>query len=352
MSDGYIKSGKYLYDTEGKPVQAHGGQIVPYKGRFYWFGEDKTGIYGRSLGEEIFSRWHNGIRLYVSDDLASWEDKGTVAIDNSGDKLAPFNPANITERPHVIYNAKTDKFVMWAKTCGPCDYSQKNPTFGYAVAISDKIDGKYEYLRTDESGKGGDFDIIEEGGKAYLVAERPHDAFCLYELDETYTRIVKEEPHFEGVIPPWIPEAPCAVKKNGKYTFVCSHTTGYFPNPAFNIVAKSLHGKWKKSGKTFIGDKRKNSFNSQLSCIFGIPETGLFVALADRWLTDLPEKYPDPVRLYDKMFKGDKSADKILHDLTEQNTSFATYCFYPVFFDGKDEPHIKYYDKWRLKDFI
>lgn len=352
FGDKYITSGKYLYDTEGKLIQAHGGYILPEGGKFYWFGEDKTGIYGRSLGEETFSRWHNGIRLYVSEDLVSWEDKGIVAVGKEGDKLSPFSPANITERPHVIYNEKTKKYVMWVKTCGPCDYSVKNPVLAYAVAVSDKIDGKYEYLRTDETGRGGDFDLIKVGDKAYLAGERPHDAFCLYELDETYTEIVKEEAHFEGVIPPWIPEAPCAVSRGGKHYFVCSHTTGYFPNPAFNIVAKDLHGKWKKKGRTFIGDKRKNSFNSQISCIFKVPESDLYVALADRWLVDLPEEYPSPVKLYDKMFKGDKTVDKILHDLTAQNTSLATYCFFPVGFSGSGEPRIKYCDKWRVKDFI
>ena len=351
-ADGYIRPGKYLYDTNGDPIQAHGGQILPFNGRYYWFGEDKTGILGRSLGEERFTRWHNGIRLYVSDDLISWENLGIVAVGKTDDKTAPFDPANITERPHVIYNAATQKFVMWVKTCGPCDYSVRKPKTGYAVAVSDRIDGEYKYLRTDEMGKGGDFDIFEYDGKAYLVGERPHDAFCLYELDDTYTRTVSEQPHFAGMKPPWLPEAPCAVQNKGKFTFICSHTTGYFPNPTFNIVAKDLHSKWKRAGKTFVGDKKNNSFNSQISCVFKVFGKDLYVALADRWLTDLPEKMQSPVKLYDRMFKGDRQVDRILHNYTEQNTSLATYCFYPVYFNAKGEPRIRYYSQWRLEDFI
>ena len=28
-------------DTEGKPIQAHGGMILQHKGIYYWYGENK-----------------------------------------------------------------------------------------------------------------------------------------------------------------------------------------------------------------------------------------------------------------------------------------------------------------------
>lgn len=347
--DGWIKSGKYFYDTQGKLVQAHGGQIVPYRGKFYWFGEDKTGIVGRNTGESTFHRWHNGVRLYVSEDLAAWEDRGIVIVNTDGDKFTPFHPANITERPHVIYNPKTKKFVMWAKECGPCDYSVQNYRCGYAVAVSDTIDGQYRFLRR-ENVAGGDFDLFCSDGKAFLAGERPHDAFCLYELSEDYTSIVSEREHFTGMTPPFLPEAPCYLERNVQGYFVCSHTTGYFPNPAFNIRIRELSGTWERSRETFRGDYRKNSFNSQISCIFRVPDSDLYVALADRWLVDLPPAYPDPVKLYNDMFHGDRRADGILTKLTEQNTSLATYCFYVVSFDENGEPYIEWRDEWKLSE--
>lgn len=346
-----IKSGKYFYDTNGKLIQAHGGQIVPYNGKYYWFGEDKEGIVGRATGDKDFSRWHNGIRLYVSEDLINWEDKGIVCVDNKGDKLTPFNPACITERPHVIYNEKTKKFVMWVKLCGPCDYSIPNYACRYGVAVADTIDGQYTFLREELNGFGGDFDIFEYEGNGYIIGEKPHDALCLYHLDDTYTKIVGCEEYFKGVIPPYIPEAPCFINRNGNLSLVCSHTTGYFPNPTFYVQMESLFGKWQRGGNVCRNDIQNNSFNSQISCIFKIPNRNLYVALADRWLVDLPPQYESPIALYDRMFKGDGSVHNILGGLTDQNTSLATYCFYPVFFDDDGTPYVQWIDSWKLEDF-
>ena len=56
-------AGARMYDTEGKIIQAHGGQIQKFtvdgKERWYWIGEDKTDGY-RPCG---------GIHLYSSKDL-------------------------------------------------------------------------------------------------------------------------------------------------------------------------------------------------------------------------------------------------------------------------------------------
>ena len=174
----------------------------------------------------------------------------------------------------------------------------------------------------------------------------------MYHLDDTYTKIIKCEEHFKGIIPPYIPEAPCLINNQGKLSLVCSHTTGYFPNPTFNVQIKSLFGEWQRGGNICRDDKQNNSFNSQISCIFEIPNKNLFVALADRWLVDLPPQYESPVALYERMFNGDASVHKILGALTDQNTSLATYCFYPVFFDPNGTPYLKWIDSWRIDEYL
>ena len=39
--------GREWLDTEGKPIQAHGGSVIYVKDRYYWYGEnkEKTDVY-------------------------------------------------------------------------------------------------------------------------------------------------------------------------------------------------------------------------------------------------------------------------------------------------------------------
>lgn len=45
-----FRPGKTWYDTDGKPIQAHGGSILFANDTFYWYGENKEGITGRATG--------------------------------------------------------------------------------------------------------------------------------------------------------------------------------------------------------------------------------------------------------------------------------------------------------------
>lgn len=61
-------AGETLYDTEGRRIQAHGGQVQKIGDTWYWIGEDKTNDY-RPCG---------GIHMYSSKDLCNWDDEGVV----------------------------------------------------------------------------------------------------------------------------------------------------------------------------------------------------------------------------------------------------------------------------------
>ena len=77
------------FDTDGKPIQAHGGQVIwvehvgwngdkpyykpnpsPGDGAWLWVGEDKS-FGGRPIG---------GFRVYVSKDLYNWVNMGNVMV--------------------------------------------------------------------------------------------------------------------------------------------------------------------------------------------------------------------------------------------------------------------------------
>ena len=40
--------GQKWLDTEGKPIQAHGGSILTVDGVFYWYGENKEKTDGKN----------------------------------------------------------------------------------------------------------------------------------------------------------------------------------------------------------------------------------------------------------------------------------------------------------------
>lgn len=60
-------AGTVWKDTNGIPIQAHGGQVQWLNGKWWWYGEDKTRGY-RS----------NGVSAYSSDDLNNWTFEGYV----------------------------------------------------------------------------------------------------------------------------------------------------------------------------------------------------------------------------------------------------------------------------------
>ena len=129
-----------------------------------------------------------------------------------------------------------------------------------------------------------------------------------------------------------------------------SGTTGKFPNPSEVAVCDSLHGEWKELGNPHIGNHKNTSFDSQISCVFKVQGTDKFIAMADRWLMDLPEDMPDILDIFECMFDPDKENKYEgfdVNSLTVKNTSIARYVWLPVEFeDGK--PILKWVDEFTV----
>ena len=126
-SPGSLYNGIQWADTSGNPIQAHGGGIIKVSSYYYWFGEN------RNQDGTFYA-----VSCYRSADLVHWEFRSNVLTQNSASEL---KPANI-ERPKVIYNASTNKYVMWMHWENGSDYSASRA----AVASSDTVDGNYTYL--------------------------------------------------------------------------------------------------------------------------------------------------------------------------------------------------------------
>ncbi len=104
--------GQVWEDTDGAPIQAHGGCILYENGVYYWFGENKdTPTKKNSLIK--FNVDAVGVACYTSTDLYNWENKGLVLPAVQDDPRHELHSSKIIERPKVVYNTLTQKYVMF-----------------------------------------------------------------------------------------------------------------------------------------------------------------------------------------------------------------------------------------------
>lgn len=347
-----IKPGKTWLDTEGNRIQAHAGYMMYIDNTFYWYGENKE----RSQSE--YEIWHWGVRLYSSQDLYNWKSEGIIVPPQPADPANPFHPKSKMDRPHIIYNEKTKKFVMWVKVMGTADSQHM------VISTADRIQGPYTIVcdRLNPLGmNSGDFDLVKrEDGSAMIVFEQVHSNMIVADLTEDYLNVTgKYSVHYERSVPPYVREAPAVFFRHGRGYIITSGTTAKFPNPSETACFDDLHGEWTILGDPHVNDPKKTSFDSQISCIFKHPHyEDLYIAMADRWLTDLPEDAPSGVEFFAArtdssypMTEEYRSYVKSLklEDLTKKNTALAEYVWLPIRFE-QGIPKIYWHDQWRVED--
>ncbi|KAK1746721.1 glycosyl hydrolase (family 43) [Skeletonema marinoi] len=102
-------------DTKN-PINAHGGGFLFYENVYYWYGEIKI---GKTYTPPANANWGGsrvdlvGISCYSSQDLIHWESRGIVLPAVTDDPSHDLYVKGVAERPKVVYNSLTNKFVMW-----------------------------------------------------------------------------------------------------------------------------------------------------------------------------------------------------------------------------------------------
>ena len=347
-----IKPGKVWLDTNGNRIQAHGASVFYENDTFYWYGENKEKT---SVKNKI---WSWGIRCYSSKDLYNWKDEGLLIEPESDNKKSVLYPSRRLDRPHIIYNPNTKKYVCWLKFC------DKNH---FSIMTADRFLGPYQMkneVLKPFGRESGDFDLIvdQETGKGCLWFESDHKEIMSVDLTEDYLDVVSEyKVHFENLRPPFCREGVAHFMRNGKHYMVTSGMTGYIPNPSEVAVSDKLHGPFTVQGNPHVNDDSSASFNSQISSVFRHPhKKDLYIAIADRWRpTKLmtKEKYEWLERSiasnYDKKYKAsilDKMKLAKIMMIDKDDTSIADYVWLPIRFDG-DKAYIDWKDEWRVEDF-
>ncbi|MBC5684759.1 hypothetical protein DW928_04050 [Firmicutes bacterium AM43-11BH] len=349
MKNQAIYPGKVWLDTNGNRIQAHGGSIMYIDGVYYWYGENKEKTDG------VNGIWHWGVKCYSSTDLYNWEDRGIIIPPEPGDPTSSLHPESCMDRPHIIYNKKTKKYVCWMKIMNKDSFQTQTET----VMVANHILGPYTKVKEGLQPLGmnaGDFDLaVAEDGKAYYYFERVHSETICADLTEDYTDVTGYySTHFPRKHPPYVREATAHFKRKGKHYLITSGTTGYLPNPSEVAVADTWHGPYKVLGNPHVGDESQTSFHSQISCIFKVEgKKDLYIACADRWLPqNMDKEYP----IYEEMFNSIYSEEEKEFDFSRmgeepiQNTSIADYVWLPLRFDG-DMVYIDWKDEWRIEDY-
>lgn len=349
MKNQAIYPGKVWLDTNGNRIQAHGGSIMYIDGVYYWYGENKEKTDG------VNGIWHWGVKCYSSTDLYNWEDRGIIIPPEPGDPTSSLHPESCMDRPHIIYNKKTKKYVCWMKIMNKDSFQTQTET----VMVANHILGPYTKVKEGLQPLGmnaGDFDLaVAEDGKAYYYFERVHSETICADLTEDYTDVTGYySTHFPRKHPPYVREETAHFKRKGKHYLITSGTTGYLPNPSEVAVADTWHGPYKVLGNPHVGDESQTSFHSQISCIFKVEgKKDLYIACADRWLPqNMDKEYP----IYEEMFNSIYSEEEKEFDFSRmgeepvQNTSIADYVWLPLRFDG-DMVYIDWKDEWRIEDY-
>jgi hypothetical protein len=230
--------------------------------------------------------------------------------------------------------------------------------FYFTVAVSDKVAGPYRIAVPYYHPYGmqvGDFDLYKnERGQGFLIFERVHSDMIVAELSADYLSVTERySVHFPRPFPPYVREAPAVFKRGGLFYMFTSGTTAKYPNPSEAACSMSLHGPWRELGDPHIGDGRHTSFDSQISGVIKHPKKDLYIAIADRWLTDLPENLPDMRAAFEGIFNPEKKAlltNEQIESFTSRGTMNAEYVWLPVIFEN-DKPTLRWYDEWRIDDF-
>lgn len=353
-----FRPGEIWLDTAGKPIQAHAGSLISVGSTYYWYGENKEFTTGQSAIES----W--GIRFYSSTDLYNWTDLGPLIAPDQSDPTSPLSPKIFPERPHILYNSRTAKFVCWIKVRG------RGPQFR-TVMEANRITGPYTMVARELHPAGmaaGDFDLLqdEKTGKAYMYFEHDHKEVVCIELTQDYRATTdRYTVHLPGKAPDSREGIAC-FQRGGKLYLTSSGLTGYFPNPSRIAVSDGLEGPFSDLGILHESDTTETSFGSQISDIFKVPGKDVYIALADRWLPDLwtdpqfqtgemsrlvrsaigkTQMIPRPVMTPDERIAIQHAAG-----LARVNTSISRYVWLPLVFE-RDRPRITWHEEWKVQDF-
>lgn len=289
--DAVFKPGAPWYDASSNRIEAHGGGIYIEAGVYYWVGES----------HKLSNSWDlsQGINLYSSPDLSVWTFHGMILNNKSMPcQAAEGHPFRI-ERPKIVKNAVTNKYVMW--------WHMDTQNFGIqsvGVATADVITGPWTFNSCFQPDGLASYDMglfQDVDGSAYLVRSVKNQYAGISKLSPDYlntTGIISSGPDIEGQ----------AIFKDGsQYYLWGSHLTGWSANPAEFLVSNqsTLAG----ASWTYIGNPSNDgtTFDSQSTYILPYTHTDghvTYIYMGDRWNINGPGGLPNATYIWLPLING------------------------------------------------
>jgi hypothetical protein len=335
--------GEIWRDTEGNPINAHGGGVLFREGAYYWYGEAKS---GKTFLPDCNKSWGGtrvdvtGVSCYSSPNLYEWKNEGLALATVPGDPEHDLNPTKVVERPKVIYNRATKQFVMWMHI-DTADYK----TARAGVAVSASPTGPFRYLGSVRPNAGvwplniaredkttiasnylaRDFKVGQMARDLTVFVDDDQKAYLFYSSEENLTlHISALSDDYLGVGTKYVRafvgrsmEAPAVFKYAGKYYMIASGCTAWAPNAARMAVAESVFGNWKEIDNPCRGKDSELTFKSQSTFVLPNPyRKDQFIFMADRWSQwDLPA---------------------------------SRHVWLPLDFEGPEKPVLRWHDTWSM----
>ncbi len=269
-------------DSDGNAINAHGGGILKHNKMYYWYGEYKVGATTLPSWAtwECYRTDAGGVSCYSSCDLLNWHFEGVVLKPVTDDPESDLHPSKVIERPKVVYNAHTGKFVMWFH-CESADYSKA----AAGVAISDSPTGPFEYLGSFRPNNAMSRDqtlFVDDDGVCYQIcSSEDNQTIHINRLTDDYLR---PDGTFVRRFIGQSREAPALFKYNGKYYMLSSGCTGWDPNEAELAVADEIMGEWTVLGNPCCGNDAEKTFYGQSTYVIPVNASkGQFIACFDLW---------------------------------------------------------------------
>ncbi|MBR1474876.1 MAG: family 43 glycosylhydrolase [Muribaculaceae bacterium] len=281
QSGSIITPGLEWEDTNGSPINAHGGGVMYHDGVYYWYGEYKGDFTYRSpgVGWDCYRTEAGGVSCYSSRDLCNWTFEGIVLEPDTVDTHSDIHPTMVIERPKVVYNDRTHQFVMWMHI--------DNHNYGKAtagVAVSDTPTGKFRFIEAMRPNGQICRDLTvfkDDDDQAYLIYSSEDNATLhIARLSDDY---LKPTAHYTRNFPNGFREAPAMFKRQGKYYLVTSGCTGWDPNEADLAVADQVMGPYTPMGNPCRGVDADKTFYGQSTFVIAVEGTDQYVMMLDRW---------------------------------------------------------------------
>ena len=284
-------------DVAGKIIDAHGGCLQLFDGRFY--------LYGTAFGTNESSLALNcPFRVYSSPDLERWTYEGELLKDQ---------PRGVYTRPCVVFNPHTHKYVLWY------NWLPKLWNGQIAVATSDSPVGPFTIVnpnvRVFGSRPGDGSLFVDDDGTGYYIYTSMGDGYAV--------RVERLKPDYLGsngetssILAKGV-EAPVLFRRNNLYYALCGPLcpdcpegsqvlvlTSISPLGPFtarsNINRRSGNGASTEPGQDILVASRFDEgapiVPAQQTWIARIPtsEGPAFIWMGDRW-----ESCPDGVKGHD-----------------------------------------------------